>query len=425
MSREFRTPAASQSATHPFSRRSAFRAAAAGAALAAVSTAGCTARPQNVTTQAADAVVYNPRGAIDVEAAWLPGSGGFDDLAPALDSAPNNLMSTRFIPALKSIPRRTEAMDQHGIATMILSMVTAGIQAEPVPATAVNRARQLNDLLAEVVRANPGRFAALAAVPLQDPAAAAEEVRRCVTDLGMVGVLYNSYSDLAGQHSATPDTGEYDVFWSAINDITKQRGGHFPVYLHPRQPPSNDPPYYGNVALQGATWMYNESTAAAMLGLCFGGVFDRFPAVQVIAGHAGEGLPGYWWRSNHKGFLTRQRGNAVNLHHRLPYYLVNNFWYTTSGVFDDTFLWQLAEVIGAAGIAAKHESGSEAQITEAVRAASHEELVTLGLPRTMFAIDDPFEDAGQATQWLASVPMAAADKAAFAYGTTRQLFRLT
>ncbi|WP_020666680.1 amidohydrolase family protein [Amycolatopsis nigrescens] len=45
-----------------------------------------------------------------------------------------------------------------------------------------------NDEVAEVVRQHPDRFAGVAAVDLNDPVGAVREIRRCVRDLGFVGV---------------------------------------------------------------------------------------------------------------------------------------------------------------------------------------------------------------------------------------------
>lgn len=80
---------------------------------------------------------------------------------------------------------RVAAMDAAGLDVQVLSLNAPGIQAEPDPATAVARAGAVNDLLASVVAGNPTRFAGFAALPLQDPKAAAVELERAVTQLEM------------------------------------------------------------------------------------------------------------------------------------------------------------------------------------------------------------------------------------------------
>jgi predicted TIM-barrel fold metal-dependent hydrolase len=63
----------------------------------------------------------------------------------------------------------------------LLSLNAPGVQAEPDPVRAVASARQVNDTLAEVVAASPSRYGGMAALPMQDPAAAAAELERCAT----------------------------------------------------------------------------------------------------------------------------------------------------------------------------------------------------------------------------------------------------
>jgi hypothetical protein len=82
---------------------------------------------------------------------------------------------------------RLAAMDRAGIDCQVLS---------PNPLTyfhfidvpsAVAFCRRHNDVLAALVRRYPGRLAGLAALPMQSPAAAAEELRRAVGELGLWG----------------------------------------------------------------------------------------------------------------------------------------------------------------------------------------------------------------------------------------------
>jgi len=70
---------------------------------------------------------------------------------------------------------RLEAMDKAGIELSILSFNSPGIQAETDPAVAVDAAKRANDFLCEkVIARHPDRYAGFAAVPLQDPQAAAD-----------------------------------------------------------------------------------------------------------------------------------------------------------------------------------------------------------------------------------------------------------
>jgi predicted TIM-barrel fold metal-dependent hydrolase len=83
---------------------------------------------------------------------------------------------------------RLARMDAAGVDVEILSITTPGTQ--PLrPAEAVPLARDANDFLAAAVRAHPDRFAAFATLPTPDPEAAAGELERGVTRLGLSGAL--------------------------------------------------------------------------------------------------------------------------------------------------------------------------------------------------------------------------------------------
>ncbi|NKQ54153.1 amidohydrolase [Amycolatopsis sp. K13G38] len=70
-----------------------------------------------------------------------------------------------------------DAMDKAGVSIGLLSAWT-GPQGVLIS----------NDEVASVVDKHPGRFAGIASVDLRDPVRAVREIRRCVRDLGFVGV---------------------------------------------------------------------------------------------------------------------------------------------------------------------------------------------------------------------------------------------
>ena len=73
---------------------------------------------------------------------------------------------------------RVSEMDAHGIAYAILSLNSPAIQAVADRSHAIEVARRANDVLAEAVTRKPDRLGGFAALPLQDPDAAAEELTR-------------------------------------------------------------------------------------------------------------------------------------------------------------------------------------------------------------------------------------------------------
>src|ERR1700750_1787910 len=90
--------------------------------------------------------------------------------------------------------KRLAEMDKYGMQLMILSLNAPAVQAIPDAQRANDVARRGNELLAEAVARGPDRFAALAALPMQDPELAARELERCVRELGFCGALANGFS---------------------------------------------------------------------------------------------------------------------------------------------------------------------------------------------------------------------------------------
>jgi len=90
---------------------------------------------------------------------------------------------------------RLEAMDKAGIELSVLSVTTPGVQAEKDARTAIRLARAANDFLAREIQRHPTRYAGFAHLPLQDPKAAADELGRCVAELGFKGAMINGHTN--------------------------------------------------------------------------------------------------------------------------------------------------------------------------------------------------------------------------------------
>lgn len=87
---------------------------------------------------------------------------------------------------------RLQQMDENGVDMMVLSLSSPGPQGATDPKEAEDLARLANDRLSVEVSRTPSRFAALASVSMHDPVQAAEELRRCMTELtGFVGAIVN------------------------------------------------------------------------------------------------------------------------------------------------------------------------------------------------------------------------------------------
>jgi len=127
--------------------------------------------------------------------------------------------------------RRLAEMDELGMEMMILSLNAPTIQAIPDRRLAIDVARRANDFLAEQVVKRRDRFAAFAALPMQDPDEAARELTRCVKDLGFKGALVNGFSQVGEVDSAQYyDLPGYWPFWETVARLD------VPFYLHPTRP---------------------------------------------------------------------------------------------------------------------------------------------------------------------------------------------
>lgn len=141
---------------------------------------------------------------------------------------------------LREVDQRVEDMDRNGIGIDILSLTQPGIEGLTETKQAVDMARKMNDQAAEkLVARHPDRLRAFAALPLQDPEKAAEELRRTVRDLGFVGALINGYSNIGDENTTQYlDEPHVEPFWAAVEELG------VPVYLHPRIPLPNQQRIY-------------------------------------------------------------------------------------------------------------------------------------------------------------------------------------
>ncbi len=283
--------------------------------------------------------------------------------------------------------RRIKLMDEFGMEMMILSLNAPAIQAIPDPKKAYEIARKSNDYLAEQVRKNPGRFQALAALPLQDPDVAAKELHRCVKDLGMVGALANGFSQIGDPNTiAYLDEKQYWPFWEVVSALD------VPFYLHPRNPLPQDARIYKDHRwLMGPSWAFGQETAVHSLRLMGSGLFDQYPNIQIVIGHMGEGLPFSMWRvDNCNGWVEKRHNYPAKK--KIGDYFQNNFHITVSGNFHTQALQNAMAVVSA--------------------------------DRIMFSTDWPFENIDHAALWFDQAPISEADRLKIGRTNALKLFKL-
>lgn len=220
---------------------------------------------------------------------------------------------------------RIARMDEHGIDMAVLSLCSPGVQLFE-PETASDIATLANDRLAEQVRAHPDRFAGLAVFAPHHPTRGVAEMERAITELGLHGFMVNSHTD--GHYLDEPQ------FWGHL-EAAEALG--VPIYIHPRTLPDAIGGPFAVNHLSRAAWGYAVETATHALRMITSGVFDRFPKLQIVLGHMGEGIP-YWlyrldyWNGKHQG------KTAPQLQMRVSEYFLRNVTITVSGVYQRSAL---------------------------------------------------------------------------------------
>ncbi|MGZ8829867.1 MAG: amidohydrolase family protein, partial [Thermoanaerobaculia bacterium] len=124
----------------------------------------------------------------------------------------------------RDIEYRDGVMNELGIDTQVLTLTTPGTHVEE-PATAVKLARMVNDGFAAIVGRYPGRFLALATLPLCDPTASAKELERAFRQLRFAGSMI--FSNINGV--ALSDE-RFRPVWEVANDLGAI------IHIHPTSP---------------------------------------------------------------------------------------------------------------------------------------------------------------------------------------------
>lgn len=278
---------------------------------------------------------------------------------------------------------RLARMDAAGIDMQILSYVNSP---QFLPASeAIPLTKAANNRLAEAVEAHPDRFAAFAMLPLSDPEASAEELKRCVKELGFKGAM------IAGRPAAAKFLD--DPFFAPVLEVANEL--IVPIYMHPGYPHKDvQKVYYSGFdslvtslfSLYGWGW-HNES-GVQIIRMILAGVFDKYPNLQLISGHWGEMVPFFLYRID--GMLPQQ---TTHLKQPILNTYKNHIYVTPSGMFT----WP------------------QFQFT----------LEVLGADRIIYSVDYPYVKENNAREFLENAPISPENREKIAHVNAEKLFRLT
>jgi 2,3-dihydroxybenzoate decarboxylase len=220
--------------------------------------------------------------------------------------------------------QRLRHMDETGIDRAVLALTSPGAQPLLDVEEARGLARRANDYLAGHVAAHPDRYIGMTAVAPQDPHWSAREIARGARDLGFKGVQINSHTQ--GQYLDDP---KFDPIFRALADTGQ------PLYIHPATPPDSMIGPMLEAGLDGAIFGFGVETGMHLLRLITIGIFDRYPDLQIMVGHAGEALPYWVYRLDYMhqaGVRSNRYARMKPLRKTILEYLRSNVLITTSGM---------------------------------------------------------------------------------------------
>jgi aminocarboxymuconate-semialdehyde decarboxylase len=179
------------------------------------------------------------------------------------------------------------------VGKRIARMSTAGIDFQilsPNPLTyfnyidapsAINFCKRHNDSLIDLVKQHPDKLAGFAALPMQDIPAACEELRRSVTELGLLAAYIGT--DIGQPLDGTA----LDPLYGTCLEL------NVPLFIHPAPAGIDGPP--GDPLLNrfdlALTTGFAASETIAVSSIIFGEVLERHPGLDICVSHGGGAVP--------------------------------------------------------------------------------------------------------------------------------------
>ena len=175
------------------------------------------------------------------------------------------------------IAKRLQDMDAAETDVHVLSATPQTYYYDQEPAAGIALSAIQNEQIAKHVRDYPERFMGIATLPMQTPEKAADELRRAVRDLGLLGAMIGSNCE--GKNLDDPS---FEPLWAAAEELEAF------MFIHP-------------VHVAGANRMKDYylrnfvgnplDTTIAAACLVFGGVLERHPKLTVVLAHGGGMVP--------------------------------------------------------------------------------------------------------------------------------------
>jgi 5-carboxyvanillate decarboxylase len=168
-----------------------------------------------------------------------------------------------------------------------------------------------------------------------------------------------------------------------------------PIYVHPSGPPKEMAKPFIERGLDGAVYGFAVECGLHLLTIITSGVFDRFPKLQLVFGHLGEGMPFWMPRLDymHAAQVRSKRYEVLKpLKRKVSDYLRENVYITTSGMN-----WEPAVMFCRS---------------------------VMGNDRVLYAMDYPYQFEPSEVAAMDALPISDAEKKAFYQGNAEKVFKL-
>lgn len=281
-----------------------------------------------------------------------------------------------------NIEKRIEDMNKHGITRQILS---APVCTQLLPKSESEIVSEANNELYDIVSKYPDRFGAFAILPWSDPEVAAKELERAITKLNFQGIV------LAGRASGNEkflDAKEFTPVLEVAEELNAS------IYIHPAPPMTSVQKCYydglgdklsARLSLYG--WGWHNEAGIQVLRLILSGAFEKFPKLQIIAGHWGEMVPFFLSRLDQALPMS-----VTKLSKTITETFKDNVYITPSGIFDYPQLKFCIDVLGA--------------------------------ERIIHSVDFPFISNNGAVPFIENAPVSNEEKELISYKNAEMLFRI-
>jgi aminocarboxymuconate-semialdehyde decarboxylase len=271
---------------------------------------------------------------------------------------------------------RIEDMDAMGIDTQLVAITPFQYFYWADGDLAPKVASTQNQRIAELVAVHPTRFVGVGTLPLGHADLAVEEARR-VADLGFPAIQIGA--DVQG---ADLDDRGFDPVWAAIEELG------LVVILHPAG--FTDAKRLTDYYLVNVIGM-PLATTVAVSRMILGGVFERFPRLEMLLVHGGGYLAFYPARTDH---AFRHRPELRGHIDRLPSEYLSNLYFDTA-VFEPEMVRQLVDRFGAEHVLLGTDYPFDMGLTDPLGLlfdtglpAERQQLIAGGNALRLFGIDD-------------------------------------